>query len=285
LDTHNRLFNALYWKSRYKAKKNNFIHGTTVWYKKEDNIPFQIKFLIMMGLIRLALLALHFLPLVSLKPLKCDTASSPTKPDSPAASAASSDVSAPSEGGAGGNSTEASGGAGAGAAGAGAGGAAAGGGGSILFDGRFNTYKTAKDLDGWSNAKRDGEYQTYIHGHNGVGVMSTYVKLGPDFKNPADSLSKQGAQITIDDTSQWKADQFFRRTELIPETKTSAMDTNVPAFKGVLYFHFSMAPGKRPANLKHEHQLVFFEAHFIGNNGISIRTALSIPKTFHIKKN
>ena len=50
----------------------------------------------------------------------------------------------------------------------------------------------------WSN--QVGPYQYYIHGS---GAVTEYVNLGTAYKNPADTSSAQGIQVTIDKTSQW----------------------------------------------------------------------------------
>ena len=85
--------------------------------------------------------------------------------------------------------------------------------------------------------------------------MGAYVNLSPDYKNPADSGSKQGAKITLDNTAYWNG-QTMRRTELIPQT-TAAIN------KGKVYYHFSLMrkDTNAPATTR-EHQIAFFESHF-----------------------
>lgn len=84
--------------------------------------------------------------------------------------------------------------------------------------------------------------------------MTSYVNLSPDFKNPADSGTKQGAKITIDPTAKWNSDMW--RTELIPQTKA-------PINQGKVYYHFSMKRSDTNApSIYHEHQVNFFESHF-----------------------
>jgi hypothetical protein len=41
---------------------------------------------------------------------------------------------------------------------------------------------------------------------HGSGAVSKYVNLSPNFKNPSDTGSKQGAKITIDNTAKWNSD-------------------------------------------------------------------------------
>jgi hypothetical protein len=80
------------------------------------------------------------------------------------------------------------------------------------------------------------------------------VNLSTTNKNPADTVSKQGARITIDPTSTWNGDMW--RTELIPSTKE-------PINKGKVFYHFSMKrAAKNAPSVNHEHQVNFFESHF-----------------------
>jgi hypothetical protein len=92
----------------------------------------------------------------------------------------------------------------------------------------------------------------YIHGSSDV---TAYVNLSPDYKNSADSGSKQGAKITLDSTAYWNG-QNMRRTELIPQT-TAAIN------KGKVFYHFSLMrkDTNAPATTR-EHQIAFFESHF-----------------------
>jgi len=85
--------------------------------------------------------------------------------------------------------------------------------------------------------------------------VTSYVNLSPDFKNPADSGSKQGAKITLDNTAYWNG-QNMRRTELIPQTSAAIAS-------GKVYYHFSLMrkDTNAPATTR-EHQIAFFESHF-----------------------
>lgn len=123
--------------------------------------------------------------------------------------------------------------------------------GTIIWDGRFNDYTTATDLDKWSWASQVGSYQWYIHG---TGPTTDYVNLSPSYKNPADTGSVQGAKLTISPTALWNSDMW--RTELIPQT-TANLGT------GKLWYHFSVKKtATNPPNPKYEHQVCFFESHF-----------------------
>lgn len=124
--------------------------------------------------------------------------------------------------------------------------------GKILWDGRFNDYSSAADLDKWSFSNPVGSYQYYIHGD---GKTAEYVELSADFKNPADAASKQGVRISLTDTAFWNG-QNMRRTELIPETKAAIN-------KGKVYYHFSLKRSDTNApSTAREHQIAFFESHF-----------------------
>jgi hypothetical protein len=124
--------------------------------------------------------------------------------------------------------------------------------GSVLWDGRLNNYTSAAFLDDWSWSNQVGPYQYYIHGS---GSRDEYVAMSTDYKNPADTGSEQGLQITIDDTSSWNG-QTMMRTELIPQT-TAAINT------GKVFYHFSMQhTGTNPPSQTQEHQVCFFESHF-----------------------
>ncbi|KAF2495481.1 hypothetical protein BU16DRAFT_440069, partial [Lophium mytilinum] len=123
--------------------------------------------------------------------------------------------------------------------------------GTLLWDGRFNEFNTSADLTNWSWANQVGPYQYYIHGS---GPVTDYVNLSPDYKNPADVVSKQGAKITIDDTAKWNSDMW--RTELIPQT-TAAINS------GHVFYHFSIKRGSvNVPSATNEHQICFFESHF-----------------------
>lgn len=122
----------------------------------------------------------------------------------------------------------------------------------MLWDGRFNNFTSSADLNNWSWSNEVGPYQYYIHG---TGPVTEYVNLDPSYKNPADTSSKQGAKLTIDDTSYWNG-QTMRRTELIPQT-SAAINA------GTVYYHFSMMrSATNPPNPTLEHQVCFFESHF-----------------------
>ncbi|KAK0634403.1 hypothetical protein B0T17DRAFT_485864 [Bombardia bombarda] len=124
--------------------------------------------------------------------------------------------------------------------------------GTVLWDGRFNEFSASTDLNNWSWGNQVGPYQYYIHGASAV---TSYVNLSPDFRNPADSGSKQGAKITLDNTAYWNG-QNMRRTELIPQT-TAAIN------KGKVFYHFSlMRKDTNAPALTREHQIAFFESHF-----------------------
>jgi hypothetical protein len=124
--------------------------------------------------------------------------------------------------------------------------------GTVLWDGRFNDLSSSADLNKWSWGNQVGPYQYYIHGS---GTVEKYVNLSPDYKNPADTGSKQGAKITLDSTAYWNG-QNMRRTELIPQT-TAAIN------QGKVYYHFSLMrkDTNAPATTR-EHQIAFFESHF-----------------------
>ncbi|CAN9176104.1 unnamed protein product [Alternaria alternata] len=143
--------------------------------------------------------------------------------------------------------------------------------GTILWDGRFNEMTSSSDLDKWSWANQVGseyyvqatrqtslikplplpDYQYYIHGS---GATTKYVNLSPNYKNPGDTGSKQGAKITIDNTAKWNSDMW--RTELIPQT-TAAIN------KGTVYYHFSIKRSTTNVpSATNEHQICFFESHF-----------------------
>ncbi|KAI9706267.1 MAG: hypothetical protein M1820_004842 [Bogoriella megaspora] len=124
--------------------------------------------------------------------------------------------------------------------------------GTVLWDGRFNSFTSSSDLDKWSWANQVGPYQYYIHGS---GATTEYVNLSPSYKNPADTVSKQGVKITIDGTSYWNG-QTMRRTELIPQT-------TAPINSGKVFYHFSVSrTGTNPPSTLYEHQVNFFESHF-----------------------
>ncbi|KAI4715880.1 hypothetical protein E4T48_07933 [Aureobasidium sp. EXF-10727] len=121
----------------------------------------------------------------------------------------------------------------------------------IIWDGRF-TDKSAAEIDKWSWNNQVGAYQYYIHG---PGATTDYINISPDYANPADSSSLDGARITVDGTSSWNG-QSMMRTELIPSTKAAIN-------KGKKYYHFSLKRGTTNApDTTAEHQIAFFESHF-----------------------
>ncbi|KAH0347395.1 glycoside hydrolase family 131 protein, partial [Aureobasidium melanogenum] len=121
----------------------------------------------------------------------------------------------------------------------------------IIWDGRF-TDKSAAEIDKWSWNNQVGAYQYYIHGS---GATTDYINISPDYVNPADSSSADGARITVDGTSSWNG-QTMMRTELIPSTKAAIN-------KGKKYYHFSLKRGTENApDTTAEHQVAFFESHF-----------------------
>ncbi|KAF2847001.1 glycoside hydrolase family 131 protein [Plenodomus tracheiphilus IPT5] len=124
--------------------------------------------------------------------------------------------------------------------------------GTTIWDGRFNDMTSSADLEKWSFSNPVGAYQYYIHGS---GAVDKYVNLDAKFKNPADTGSKQGVKITIDETSKWNG-QTMLRTELIPQT-TAAIN------KGKVYYHFSIkTSADNVPTATNEHQIAFFESHF-----------------------
>lgn len=111
---------------------------------------------------------------------------------------------------------------------------------------------SSADLEKWSFSNPVGSYQYYIHG---PGAVSDYVNLDATYKNPADTGSKQGVKITIDETSKWNG-QTMLRTELIPQTSEVIN-------KGKLYYHFSIkTTSTNKPTATNEHQIAFFESHF-----------------------
>jgi len=122
---------------------------------------------------------------------------------------------------------------------------------SVVWDGRFNDYSTSTDIDTWSWSNEVGDYQWYIHG---TGPTTEYFNLSPSYKNPADTVSNQGAKLTIDSTALWNSQMW--RTELIPQT-TANLGT------GTMAYHFSVKRSDTNApDPAFEHQVCFFESHF-----------------------
>lgn len=141
--------------------------------------------------------------------------------------------------------------------------------GTVIWDGRFNDLSSAADLNNWSWSNQVGPYQYYIHGS---GSVTEYVNLSPSYKNPADTVSKQGAKITLTNTAYWNG-QNMRRTELIPQTSASIN-------KGKVWYHFSMmTSGTNYPSIYREHQINFFESHFteMKSGWISGEAATSNP--------
>jgi hypothetical protein len=150
--------------------------------------------------------------------------------------------------------------------------------GAVLWDGRFNEFTSSSDLLNWSWANQVGPYRTStpsctIHGKkkrkynpltqppsaeyyiHGSGSVQSYINLSPDYKNPADTSSEQGAKFTLDRTAFWNG-QNMRRTELIPQTKAAVN-------RGKVFYHFSMMRKDTNApSVNREHQICFFESHF-----------------------
>lgn len=123
---------------------------------------------------------------------------------------------------------------------------------TLLWDGRLNNYSDASFLDDWSWEDAKGPYQYYIHGS---GPRKDYVSMSKDFKNPADSGSRQGLRISVDETSSWNGQEMMR-TELIPSTDSAINE-------GSVFYHFSLSYGEgNPPSSEIEHQLAFFESHF-----------------------
>ncbi|KAK0873937.1 hypothetical protein LTR87_011724 [Friedmanniomyces endolithicus] len=123
---------------------------------------------------------------------------------------------------------------------------------AILWDGRLNNETSSAFLDDWSFSNTVGQYQYYIHG---TGPVTDYVNLATSYKNPADSGSAQGIQVTIDNSSVWNSDNMLR-TELIPQT-------TAPINKGKVFYHFSVQhAATNPPSPYEEHQVCFFESHF-----------------------
>ncbi|KAF8472031.1 hypothetical protein BDZ91DRAFT_775442 [Kalaharituber pfeilii] len=122
---------------------------------------------------------------------------------------------------------------------------------TVVWDGRFNHLTSSTDLNNWSWANQVGPYQYYIHGSD---LVTQYVNLSPSYKNPADTVSRQGVKITIDPTALWNSDMW--RTELISQTSANFGT-------GRLYYHFSMKKtSTNPPHPGDEHQVNFFESHF-----------------------
>jgi len=124
---------------------------------------------------------------------------------------------------------------------------------ATIWSGSFNNYTSAASFDLWSWSNEVGEYQWYIHGPD---ATSEYLAVDPSYKNPADTAEVRGLKLTIDDTSFWNG-QTMQRTEIIPQT-TANLGT------GQTYYHFSlMHSTTNPPDTTVEHQILFFESHFV----------------------
>lgn len=103
--------------------------------------------------------------------------------------------------------------------------------------------------------------------------MDKYITLSPDYVNPADTSSKQGAKFTLDSTAYWNG-QTMRRIELIPQT-TAAIN------QGKVWYHFTISrkDTNAPSQFR-EHQINFFESHFteLKSGWISGEAGTSNPK-------
>lgn len=82
---------------------------------------------------------------------------------------------------------------------------------TVLWDGRFNNFTSASDLNDWSWSNQVGPYQYYIHGS---GTVDKYIALSTANKNPADTSSKQGAKFTLDSTAYWNGQNMRRECRL-----------------------------------------------------------------------
>ncbi|KAK8019258.1 hypothetical protein PG990_004396 [Apiospora arundinis] len=119
---------------------------------------------------------------------------------------------------------------------------------AVIWDGRFNDFSSSADLNKWSWDPTNTTSTAPAPSTN----TST---CPPSYKNPGDSVSKQGAKFTLDSTAYWNG-QNMRRTELIPQT-TAAIN------KGKVWYHFSMMRKDTNApSVNREHQINFFESHF-----------------------
>lgn len=106
---------------------------------------------------------------------------------------------------------------------------------AVIWDGRFNDFSSATDLNKWSWSNQVGPYQYYIHGSSSV---ERYINLSPDYKNPADTTSKQGAKFTLDNTAFWNG-QNMRRTEYVFRLFSLPFPSLAP-FQGFFFFLYSL---------------------------------------------
>ncbi|KAJ0109276.1 hypothetical protein N8I77_007989 [Diaporthe amygdali] len=141
---------------------------------------------------------------------------------------------------------------------------------AVIWDGRFNDFTSASDLNNWSWSNQVGPYQYYIHGSE---TVDKYIELSPDYVNPADTSSKQGAKFTLDSTAYWNG-QTMRRIELIPQTSAAIN-------QGKVWYHFTISRKDTNApSVYREHQINFFESHFteLKSGWISGESGTSNPK-------
>lgn len=125
---------------------------------------------------------------------------------------------------------------------------------TLLWDGRLNNYTSASFLSNWSWSNPIGPYQYYIHGS---GSVSDYISLSPSYKNPHNTNSLRGIQLSIDNTSSWNG-QYMMRTELIPFSTTAQIN------ESKVFYHFSLShTNVNPPSITEEHQICFFESHFM----------------------
>lgn len=123
----------------------------------------------------------------------------------------------------------------------------------VIWDGNFGSYASSADLDRWSWNNRVGTYQAYIFGSGRK--ISDYVTLSSEYCSPMNANCLHGAKISIDGSSTWNGGSMLR-TELIPEAKLPD--------SGRMVVRFSVAlDADSPLLINYEHQLVFFENHFI----------------------
>ncbi|QRV73135.1 glycoside hydrolase family 131 protein [Ceratobasidium sp. AG-Ba] len=141
--------------------------------------------------------------------------------------------------------------------------------GAVVWDGRFNNYSSATDLDKWSWSNQVGQYQTYIYGNLHGEKASSWYTLGSQYKNPATTTAKQGVKVKITANSIWNGGTMLR-SELIPQTTAS--------LSGHLYYHVSLQiPTVNAPDPNYEHQIVFWEGHYAdikygqlsGQNGVA----------------
>ncbi|KAK8183453.1 uncharacterized protein BKA78DRAFT_347088 [Phyllosticta capitalensis] len=144
-----------------------------------------------------------------------------------------------------------------------------------LWDGSFNDYSSVKDFDkcdskcgqaqsGSSgsttasasvNIKVDVSYQWFIKGSEST---DKYIDLSDKYKNPADTACKQGAKLTVDQSSKYENKESLR-TELVAQQKPQEKEK--PMNKGKVAHHFSFKHAKENApDTSLEHQLCYFDS-------------------------